>query len=235
LKNKLAIVLAVLFGLITVVLVSRFLSLTKSALDKTDYTEIIVASQAIPANTKISEIMISKKTIPTQYKHGKEIVDKSLAVGKISLIPISEGVSILENQLVESGDFQQGLAYAIPEGKRAMAIQVDEVSSVAGMLKTGDRVDITTTIPLGENPSVPHTVVVLQDVEVLAVGKSIDNTGGSEKVPIEAKTVTVAVSLEDSLPLKMANQWGNISLLLRPPADKATSNPNPFKAIEFLK
>jgi len=126
----------------------------------------------------------------------------------------------------------------IPSGKRAMSVPVDEVSGVSGLIKPGDRVDVISviSIDLNSNLSKPHSLVVLQDIEVLAIGKALSIiTGENAQNPVDAKAVTLAVSLEDSVQLQMANQRGTISLLLRSPIDDSKSYPKPFIAEDFLK
>jgi DNA-binding NarL/FixJ family response regulator len=126
--------------------------------------------------------------------------------------------------LIKSGERKYGLAYAISNGMRAMAVNVDEASGVAGLIKVGDRVDIIAKLNGEEGSMPPRTVVVLQGVNVLAIGSSLENAKPDSKEKPLVKTVTLAVTLEDSLRLKTAVEGGKISLILRAPSDKGFSN-----------
>lgn len=234
-KNKIIILLALVFGIITAVLTMNYLNNIKQAIDNTEYVQIVAAKQDIAAKTMITEAMVEKKTIPLKYKHEKEIIDDKKVVGKIALIPIYMGESILENHLAGIGDSNDGLSYNVPQGYRAMTVAVDSVSGIAGLIKVGDRVDVTATIDIGEDPSITYSLVVLQDVKVLAIDRIMDaNTKDNSKAE-EVKTVTLAVSLDDSIELKMASDRGKISILLRSPIDNSKSTPVPFKAEDFLR
>lgn len=236
-KNRIVFILAVIFGLITAILTYAYLNNLRQTIDNTEYVEIIVAKQAIGEKTVVTANMLEKKIIPAKYKHVNEVVEAREVIGKISLVTFSSGQSIFKNQVVEKGDYKEGLSYMVPEGKRAMAVPVDEVSGVSGLIKPGDRVDIIAVVSIDVNSkSEPYSLVVLQDVEVLAVGNTLSiRTGENAQNSVETKTVTVAVSLEDSLPLQYANQRGTFNLLLRSPIDETKSYPDSFKAEDFLK
>jgi pilus assembly protein CpaB len=232
-RNKLVIILALVFGLFTAYLVLTYLQDVEASLDDNEYVEIVVANQDIPADSVISASMISMKRLPFQYVHSQEITDKSEVVGKILLVPINSGESIMKNQVIAQGEKKEGLAYLIPEGKRALTIPVDEVSGVAGLIKPGDRVDVIGTVSIGENPSKAYTLIVLQNIEVLATGQKMDDSV-AEKTPVEVKTVTLAVTLSEAKPLMMANQKGVIRLMLRSPIDDSQGYSAPFTMEDFL-
>jgi len=234
-RNKLIVLFGLILALITAFLIYSYLDGMKKSIQNIDYIGIVVAKESIPTNTVITQNMLEVKSIPTAYKHGKEITDLREAIGRVSLIPFSVGQSILDNQVIAIGDHREGLAYRIPKGKRAMSIAIDDVSGVSGLLKGGDRVDIITTITMEEAPSKTYTVVVLQDIEILAVGRSLDGGGVDPKSQELAKTITLAVSLEESLGLKTAALKGSISLMLRSPIDDSRSNPIPFKIDDFIQ
>lgn len=233
-KNKLVFLIALIFGLITAFLVLNYLNEAKQALDDTDYVEIVVANQDIPAKTVISDSMVVLQKIPRQYMHAQEAMDKKDIVGKILLVPVIAGESILKNQVLEQGDSREGLAYIVPKGKRALTVAVDEVSGVAGLIKPGDRVDVISTIVIGDQQPKPHTLVVLQDIEVLATGKIMDIKTDGKTKPVETKTVTLAVTLAEAKPLMMASQRGVIRLMLRSPIDDSKGYTPPFTMEDFL-
>jgi hypothetical protein len=79
------------------------------------------------------------------------------------------------------------------------------------------------------------TVVALQDVEVLAVGKNLElvrEQGKEQKV--EVKTMTVAVTLEEAKPLVLADEEGKIRMALRSPLEKGKVLSAPFELEDFL-
>ncbi|KJS21770.1 MAG: hypothetical protein VR72_08935 [Clostridiaceae bacterium BRH_c20a] len=232
-RNKLVIILAIVFGLTTAFMVLNYLQEVKKAMDDNDYVEIAVANQDIPVNTIVSNTMVGMKKIPSQYMHPQEFTDKDQVVGKIALAPIVVGEGFMKNRLLEQGDKKEGLAYLIPKGKRALTIPVDEVSGINGLIKPGDHVDIISTVTIGELEQKTYTLIVLQDIEVLAVGKNIgksENLANTE----ETNTATLAVTLAEAKPLMMANQRGVIRLMLRSPIDESKGYSPPFTMEELL-
>ena len=212
-RSKLVFILALIFGLTTSLLLYKYLSDTKAALENTEYVQIVVAAEDIPAKTKIMEKMLTYKKIPLEYKHPNEITKLEDAVNKILLVPVTAGESIMSNQVLGPEERKEGLAYIVPKGKRALSIPVDEVSGVAGLIKPGDSVDILATVEVNDTP---YTSVPLQNIEVLAVGKKIDDNLAE---PVEYKTVTLAVTFTQAKRLMMASQRGVIRLMLRSPID----------------
>jgi len=140
--------------------------------------------------------------------------------------------------LVSANDKSQRLAYSIPASKRAVSIPVDSISGVSGYIKAGDRVDIVATLDIpvsdsaaGGNASV-FTVVALQDIEVLAVGENPELV--AKKSAEAAKSITLAVSVQEAQPLILGSERGNLRLLLRPPVDKSKTGLAPFQLKDFL-
>jgi pilus assembly protein CpaB len=131
----------------------------------------------------------------------------------VAIVPITRGEPVLRAKLVVAGA-RSGLATIVPEGMRAVAVRVDEVVGVAGFVRPGDRVDVLVTMrPRDDGPFVSR--VVLQNVQVLAVGKDIDV---KEKEGKEAKPVTVAtllVTSDESERLALSADRGHILFALR--------------------
>jgi pilus assembly protein CpaB len=70
-----------------------------------------------------------------------------------------------------------GLAPQVTPGKRAIAVPIDESTSVAKLVKPGDRVDVIAVVQsMGVGGREVKTAkTVFQDVVILAVGRSIAN------------------------------------------------------------
>ncbi|MDK2821783.1 MAG: pilus assembly protein CpaB [Clostridia bacterium] len=231
-RNKLVFIVAIIFGLTTSFLVYNYLNKAKQSIYNTEYVNIVVAAQDIPAKTVLKKNMLSLKKIPKKYMHIKETSDFEDVVDKILLVPVTAGESIMTNQLLNPKSTKEGLAYIVPIGKRALTIPVDEVSGVAGLIKPGDRVDVIATVVIDDEP---FTLILLQDVEVLAVGKLMDiNTEGSKK-PIENNTVTLAVTHAEAKPLMLASQRGAIRLMLRSPLDDTQGYTPAIKMNDLIK
>lgn len=153
-------------------------------------------------------------------------------IGHPLLYPVSANEPILQRDLgVEGGGI--GLAGKIPEGMRGVAIRSNEIIGVAGFLYPGSRVDLlmTFTPPGGNN--MPVTETVLQNVEVLTAGQTIEPDPQGK--PQQVNVVTLLLSPQDSQKLQLASAQGNIQFVLRSGADqKSLAELRPTRLDELL-
>jgi pilus assembly protein CpaB len=143
---------------------------------------------------------------------------------------ILQGEIIREERLADA-DAGVGLNALIPRGMRAMAIEVDPQSSLAGLLQPGNRVDVIVTIrPDDRNIEAKWvTKTILQDKRVLAIGDRLKPRSAAEKAE-ENKSrrnrrtrpfVTLELTLEESESLALARSRGDLHLVLRSDVDNA--------------
>ncbi len=102
----------------------------------------------------------------------------------------------------------------IPPGMRAVSVQVDEVSDIAGFILPHARVDILIAVSnqgTGQGDK-PFSKIVLQNVEVLAVAQEVEN---KKDEPQLVKVVTVLVTPQDAERLALATREGVLHLAMR--------------------
>jgi len=103
---------------------------------------------------------------------------------------------------------------------RATAVKSNEIVGVAGFLYPGSHVDVQATIQLpGGAGSLTQTV--LQDVEVLTAGQTIEPDPQGK--PQQVDVVTLLVSSEDSQKLQLASTQGTIQFVLRNGTDQTVN------------
>lgn len=102
----------------------------------------------------------------------------------------------------------------IPPGLRAVSVQVDEVSDIAGFILPHARVDILVAVTNQGNGQgdKPFSKIVLQNVEVLAVAQEVEN---KKDEPELVKVVTVLVTPQDAERLALATREGVLHLAMR--------------------
>jgi pilus assembly protein CpaB len=156
--------------------------------------------------------------------------DPKAVEGHPLLFPMAGKEPILQRDLgVEGAGI--GLAGKIPEGMRGVAVRSNEIVGVAGFLYPGSRVDLlmTFTPPGG---SVPITDTVLQNVEVLTAGQTIEPDPQGK--PQQVSVVTLLLNPEDSQKLQLASGQGNIQFVLRSGADKKNAELRPTRLDELV-
>jgi pilus assembly protein CpaB len=139
----------------------------------------------------------------------------SKVLGRGAILPMSKGEFVLPSKLaaLEAG---AGLPSMIPQGMRAVSVRVNDVVSVAGFVQPGTRVDVLATGGQGSGND-RQTTTVLENVAVIAVGKSLDRnaTADAQTAPV----ITLLVSPDDAQKLALVSQEGRIQLSLRNPLD----------------
>ncbi len=101
----------------------------------------VVATVDIPLSGKIQLSDVTKKEFPLEAINPGAFADPSQVAGQIVRQPVSIGGQITATTL--SGGAQgEILNIAVPAGLRAIAVQVDQVTGVGTVIKTGDYVDL---------------------------------------------------------------------------------------------
>jgi pilus assembly protein CpaB len=136
---------------------------------------------------------------------------------RVALMPIAVNEPILASKISGAGQ-GASIAALLPEGMRAASVRINDVSGVAGFVQPNDSVDvlITRTVP-GDDRNTQLTDVLLQNVRVIAIDQRSKNADGTPKV---AKTATLEVNPIDAQKLALAQQVGDLGLVLRKPGEQ---------------
>jgi len=124
-----------------------------------------------------------------------------------------------------------GLSTKIPPGMRATAIKSNEIVGVAGFLYPGSHVDVLCTITVPNNGGT-LTQTVLQDVEVLTAGQTIEPDPQGK--PQQVDVVTLLLTPEDSQKIQLATTQGVIQFILRNGTDSKTAELQPARLDQLV-
>jgi Flp pilus assembly protein CpaB len=145
---------------------------------------IVVAAQAIPARAPISPAAVIVREVPLDEATQAGIAtDPTKLVGKVLAVPVAIGQPIYLN-MIASASGQSGFSILGPdetvapdsEAWRAISITIPDDRAVAGLLVTGQTIDIfmsatmtvpVTTEPLGVYYSDMVTKISYQDMVIL--------------------------------------------------------------------
>ena len=223
-RLKIALVVAVFFGLVAAYGIYNFLRQKGQEAEalRQQTQNVVVAVQELPAGTAINDDMIKKGMVkgvqwPKASVPPGSFSSPEQVMGKTNRLKIMAGEAILESRLTGEG---AGLTTRLEAGKRAMALRVDEIIGVSGFIVPDDRVDVivTTTPPGNKNQDDKVSKIVLQNKRVLSVAQSVEQKDGKPQV---ARSITVEVTPEESEKLSLATQEGQIVLALRSTGDDA--------------
>ena len=194
-------------------------------------TPIVVAATDLPVGATLSQKDVTLLDWYSDAPPSGAFPKADGVIGRPLLFPKAAKEPILQRDLgVEGAGI--GLAGKIPEGMRATAVRSNEIVGVAGFLYPGSHVDflVTFTPPGG---AVPATETVLQNVEVLAAGQTIEPDPQGK--PQQVNVVTLLLTLDDSQKLQLASAQGNIQFVLRSGADqKKIPQPPPTRLDELI-
>jgi pilus assembly protein CpaB len=153
----------------------------------------------------------SKSEVPTKAILVTSEKDWDLVKDRRLVKPLSTDQFLSQEDLLDKN--QNNLSIRLPKNMRAVGIKVNPVSIAGGFSSLPmSRVDILSTIRRGDGDSISQ--VLLKDVLVLAADDRSQRDPNRETMM--ASTVTVALSPQDALIAKLAEELGTLSLVLRP-------------------
>jgi len=107
-----------------------------------------------------------------------------------------------------------GLEVKIEPGKRAMALKINDVAGLSGLIQPNSRVDVLVTLPANQQQNTKEQAkLFMNNMRVLSVGTQVER--GDDGKPIQATTATLEVTPEQAEQLAVAVNQGTIQLVLR--------------------
>jgi pilus assembly protein CpaB len=226
-----ALALAVIFGVIAVVLVNKWLSSKASQTSvgpstSMSMTEIVVAATNINIGTRLDKTQLALAQWPKANAPKGAFEDIEQVVGRVSVSKMSAGTPILAAELAAPNS-GAGLVALIKPGMRAMAIRVDEVVGVGGFILPNTFVDVISIDEKAKRTKIAETF--LRKIEVLAIAQETFIEEGKPKV---VRTVTMELTPEDAELLAEKTHEGPIRLVLRNPLDEKETPPPVQKVVQ---
>lgn len=181
-------------------------------------TAVVVAGTTILPRTRIQESMLQMKEIPDDLVPEGAIKNFNDVLNVQVKVTIFSG-DVLTIQKVFADRSAEGFIGTIPPDCRAVSINVNEITGVAGFARPGDFVDLL----LSERSEYSATTsVLLQNVPLLSVNQDMGNgltDGNNGGSAISNPTIaTFALRPDDALKLISASKLGEIYMSLRPSA-----------------
>jgi pilus assembly protein CpaB len=151
-------------------------------------------------------------------------------IGRSLIYPLNANQPLVENDLAAPGS-GLGLSVKIPDGMRAIAVRSNDVVGVAGFLYPGSHVDVLLTFR-PDNASAALTQTILQDVDVLTAGQTLEPDPKGR--PQAVNVVTLLLNPRDAQKLVLATQQGSVQFVLRNGADQNKPDQKPVLASQLI-
>jgi len=217
--------------------------------------DTVVAARDIPLGVTVTAAMVTTQKISTEDREVGALGNPSQAIGKVARQTITRGQQITAAAFLSEASPTNIECLA---GFTCIAVQVDQVSGVGTLIKTGDFVDVVAEIspdsfpinyfvdpdiePLNGEAAVydPTSVkVLLQGIQVVATllppppeaaagAPTPAPDSGGTALTGQQEIVILAVTLQQAEVVKFAQVDGNITLTLRSPKDFVDEQSNPI-------
>jgi pilus assembly protein CpaB len=185
---------------------------------------VVTAAQDIPFGQPMLAEWLTVEELPESYVEERHLRASDLR--RLIGVPLAQSVrggeAILRTDLSALSDQRRTLSGEIPQGMRAVNVEVQGESSFAGLLRPGDRVDALLTVGDIRIPDSGRTVVVAQNILVLSVNQGTRwEFDSARHRPEQHATALVSLqaSLDEAQRLVLARGQGTMRLLLRNPND----------------
>jgi pilus assembly protein CpaB len=222
-RNRVVIGIAVVIGLVVVYLANVYFKGIEQRevrqAEKFELVQVLVASQPLEfgvvltsQNTKL--VGWPAGSVPGgAFKTSIGVIDNPKGP-RVALRSMVVGEPILSSN-ISGTDGRASIATLLPDGMRAVAVSIDAVTGVGGMISPGDVVDVLVTREMGGDGADDKdqmTDIVLEKIRVIAIDQVADEKQTDPKV---AKTATLEVDAVGAQKIALAQEIGTVSLALR--------------------
>jgi pilus assembly protein CpaB len=211
-KNLTSLLVAIVMGL-AALWIGRNIILGKQTITKADgdFVQVIIANRDLEPGHLIAAEDVTTAKWPVDAVSKTVFTDNKAVVGRAVLTPVVKGQTMFDGLLAAPGS-EGGLTALVPDGMRAVAVEITESSGVGWMLVPGCRVDVIAALRQ-ESGEMARTIV--ENVKVQAVGQRLakDRSDGARGEVM--KTVTLIVTPKDAESIELAGNSGKLRLVLR--------------------
>jgi pilus assembly protein CpaB len=230
-KSVILIVAALLFAGGTAFVASKMLGhkapAPQAQVQEAPAKKVLVAKGNLPAGTFIKEEDVSWQKWPVDGVNDTYLLegqaDINNIVGAVVRKGIVAGEPITEAQIARPGD-RGFLAAVLTPGMRAISIDVNDPSSVTGLVFPGDRIDLLLNMQFTIKEIAPDgslqtsdyhpqtSETILENVRLLATDRNLNDI---DSEPKKLNTVTIEVTPKQAEMVKVAASMGQLNLALR--------------------
>jgi pilus assembly protein CpaB len=192
--------------------VYRYLQKAKMS-NQVSMQSVVVASRDMTEGEKLERLSLSVTQWPVGTAPESAFANIDSAVGRVVRVPVFKGEPIVPGRLAPPGT-GPGLEVKIAPGKRAMALKINDVAGISGLIQPNSRVDVLVTLQANQQRGTQEQAkLFMNDMRVLSVGTQVER--GEDGKPIQATTATLEVSPQQAEQLAVAMNEGTIQLVLR--------------------
>ena len=203
---------AILTGLVATYGVYRYLQQAKAA-SQVPMQSVVVAARDVPEGEKLDRLALALAQWPAGTAPESAFTNIDSVVGRVVRIPVFKGEAVVPGRLAPDGT-GPGLEVKISPGMRAMAVKINDVAGLSGLIQPNNRVDVLVTLKANAQQNTKEEAkLFMNNMRVLSVGTQVER--GDDGKPIQATTATLEVTPQQAEQLAVAMNEGTIQLVLR--------------------
>ena len=172
---------------------------------------VVVANRDIPEGSPIDRLALVLASWPSTTVPAGAYSSIDSVVGRVTRVNVFNGEPIVPGRLAPAGT-GPGLELKIPPGQRAMAVRINDVAGISGLIQPNSRVDVLVTIA-DQASGKQVAKLFMENMRVLSVGTEIQRDASGKANT--ATTVTLGVTPDEAERLAIAMNTGSIQLVLR--------------------
>lgn len=180
---------------------------------------VVVAAVDLPEGHILKAEDTKVNTVPRASVPPGAFTSRDSVIGRVTRIPVFTGEALVPGRLAPVGS-GAGLEVKIAPGKRAMAVKIDEVAGLSGLIQPNSRVDVLVTVRDEIANSQQRAKLFMSNMRVLSVGTELER--GPDGRPLNATTAALEVTPAEAEQLAIASNQGRIQLVLRGYGDSDT-------------
>ncbi len=195
------LIFAIFLGAAAVALMHLYI-VQKTKTGEQEYVSVLVAARDIPQGTALDVSMLKEDKMPLKWRNPQTLHpnDMELILGQITATPLKKDQPILWSD-IHGIVTEPPVAHLIEVGQRAIAIPVDEVSGIAGLIHPDDHVDIIGTFETPREMVLTEANIKKED----RMAEALEALGRGGRLEVKRTTLTL---LQNVLVLAVGNIVG---------------------------
>ncbi len=186
---------------------------TGTAEGPSNFVQVVVSRGDLPPGATLTKENLTLAPMPGTTAPPHTYTSVNDLMDRVSSQPLVQGQPIDERLLAPKGS-GIGLQALVPQGMRAVTIEVNEFTGVANLVAPGMTVDVVGSFRDDTNhDTVSRTIV--QNLKVLAVGSRMSATNEDPNQKDTFKSVTLLATPKDAERVELATYSGRPRLVLR--------------------
>lgn len=222
--NRRALVIALVVSLLGAALLALYMRRFEEEASGGEPVKLLVAVKPIEAGALITEDVLATRAVPRAYVEDRAVLETERA----KILGLRVGHTIQAQQTMMWTDLAiamekgRSLSSLIQPGMRAITVRTkgNEDKGFA-LIRPGDRIDVIATMPQNDKQENRSSLVLLQNVLVLAVGGDTgsdapEKPGGQQQMEM---ILSLSLTVPEAQLLALATEKGALTVALRNPDD----------------